>query len=492
MRAKSLILLAALALSMDAARAEYCEGLMIGSEPGLTDIMKNGRVQPDFDRTAPALPSNTLGREAFSSHFYIRKEGKPVEGNVTVDHTNAYSVEIMHPVIKGDQFKEQREGDYVINNTISDIIIDYNCNELENGGTSIIFMEIFIDTEEAAKACGAPTHREPYRVHVVWTKFCGAKLLDDRGVSLGTLAGSNDVVRNGVTEPGWALPSASATTDAAAASQVPAKLVYSAQPNTTFFIQTNDGSTQSFGTPRFENDDSKLIVMLGSTFDGGVLSPKPKEIVVHYLCDVTAKSPVEITMIIDLCAKDVPPSDCDSDRNTGYDPIVVHWKKNCGVEDGSEGMNSRQVVAITLICVAFSMCAVASCYRYVKMDKRGAEIVPMGPELERAFVACWNAVMSFVGGESHRYEVVGRERGESSEGITMAIGKKMKSSSGEVTVRFGGTSRGGAFQGSGDADTGTSTYGAANGSASMHVPGDGIDSNDDGIDSNDEFDNADI
>eukprot|EP00939_MAST-03C_sp_MAST-3C-sp1_P003980 g3980.t1 len=464
---------------------------MIGSEPGLTDIVKDGRVNDEFTSDAKASVMNTLGREAFTSHFYIRKEGKPIVGNVTVHHAHALQhTEIrMKPVIKGDQFKEQERGDYVINETLSDLIIDYNCVPLETGATSYVWIDIFVDTNEADESCGVPAKHMPYHVNILWTKFCGGKLLDDRGVSLGTKFKVGDVVLNGKTQPEWMLPDSSAPTTAKAKPMT----VYSAQSNSTFYIMTNDSSIQSFGTPRFENDDSKLIVMLGSAFDGGLVSPAPQKIVVHYLCDVTARAPVEITMVIDLCAREVPPADCDVDRNSGYDPIVVHWMKNCGVEDGSQGMNSRQIVAITLVCVAFSMCVVTSVYRYVKLQKRGAEIVPMGPEIESAFRACWD---SLSGVHTVRYGRVGQQENDdsSSEGIAMSIGKKVKSSNGEVTVRFnGGTSSYGssAYQSEEKADDPASTYGAANGSKTAGVGDDDQDSMlMDGGDS--DFDNSDI
>ena len=108
--------------------ANYCEGLFIGSEPGLDDIVKNGRVNDDFMMQAPINPGkNSIGMEVYSSNFYIRKEGKPLKANFTVNHVTSYANALMHPDIKGDLMNKMKsgKGEGIVNSTVSDLIIDY-------------------------------------------------------------------------------------------------------------------------------------------------------------------------------------------------------------------------------------------------------------------------------------------------------------------------------------------------------------------------------
>ena len=240
-------------------------------------------------------------------------------------------------------------------------------------------------------------------------------------------------------------------------------VVPSSQPSTSFYIQTKDGSKQVYGTPRFEKDDSKLIVQLTSSYDGGIASAKPSMVnVLQYLCDIMAKSPVEITMIIDLCAPDVPHEDCNPDRNVGYEPLVIHWIKNCGVEDGSMSMNGAQIFAMTVICVAFILCVATSFLRY-KNGKRGAEIFPFGPQLETAFYFVWNFVSEFR--YTWRTCELPTQDSELQKGISLAIGKT-KSSNGEVTVRF--DSKRSSYQSGSDVISSSGSYHGSGGTSSSN------------------------
>jgi len=424
MKSQNIVLLILMSMScLSLTLANYCEGLMIGSEPGMEDIVKDGRVDQDFMMQAPINPGkNSIGMEVYSSNFYIRKEGKPLKANFTVNHVTSYANELMHPAIKGDLMNKMKagKGEGIVNKTVTDLIIDYNCITDEySGGTSMVYINVHVEAKDADEACGSGRRGE-YFITIIWSKFCGPEMAKDKGLFVGTEVSGEDVVSNGEVEKKWKLSSD--------------LVIPSAQPNTTFYIQTKDGSKQVFGTPRFEKDDSKLIVQLTSSYDGGIASSKPSIVNVHYLCDIMAKSPVEITMIIDLCAPDVPAEDCDADRNVGYEPLVIHWIKNCGVNDGSMSMNGAQIFAMTVICVGFILCVATSCVRYLKHGKRGAEIFPFGPELETAFYFVWTFISNFT--TRHRYmRAATQDETQGEEGISLAIGKT-KSANGEVTVRF--------------------------------------------------------
>eukprot|EP00938_MAST-03A_sp_MAST-3A-sp1_P006204 g6204.t1 len=441
------VLIVLLICAVSRTRANYCEGLFIGSEPGLDDIVKNGRVNDDFMMQAPINPGkNSIGMEVYSSNFYIRKEGKPLKANFTVNHVTSYANALMHPDIKGDLMNKMKsgKGEGIVNSTVSDLIIDYNCITDEySGGTSMVYINVHADAKDANEACGSG-RRGDYFITIIWSKFCGPVMAKDKGLYVGTEESGEDVVSNGEVEKRWKLKEGNR-----------ALVVPSSQPSTSFYIQTKDGSRQVFGTPRFEKDDSKLIVQLTSSYDGGIASSKPSMVNVHYLCDIMAKSPVEITMIIDLCAPDVPHEDCNPDRNVGYEPLVIHWIKNCGVEDGSMSMNGAQIFAMTVICVAFILCVATSFLRY-KNGKRGAEIFPLGPQLETAFYFVRNFVSSF--STRHAYMRAATQDNEDEEGISLAIGKT-KSSNGEVTVRF--DSKRSSYQSGSDVISSSGSYGSS-------------------------------
>ena len=440
------IQIAMLICMVSTVQANYCEGLMIGSEPGLEDVVKDGRVNEDFMMQAPINPGiNSIGMEVYSSNFYIRKMGKPLKANFTVNHVTSYANALMRPHIKGDMMKKMQsgKGEGIVNNTVSDLIIDYNCITDEySGGTSMVYINVHVDAEDADQACGSGRKGE-YFITILWSKFCGPEMAKDKGLYIGTEESGEDVVSNGEVEKQWKLSESEH-----------ALVVPSSQPSTSFYIQTKDGSRQVYGTPRFEKDDSKLIVQLTSSYDGGIASAKPSLVSVHYLCDINANSPVEITMIIDLCAPDVPHEDCDPDRNVGYEPLVIHWVKNCGVMDSSMSMNGAQIFAMTVICVGFILCVATSFLRY-KNGKRGAEIFPLGPQLEATFYFAWNFVSNF--GTRHAYMRAATQEGEGEEGISLAIGKT-KSSNGEVTVRF--DSKRSSYQSGSDVISSSSSYGS--------------------------------
>ena len=98
---------------------------------------------------------------------------------------------------------------------------------------------------------------------------------------------------------------------------------------------------------------------------------------------------------------------------------------------------------------------VTSFLRY-KNGKRGAEICPLGPQLETAFYFVWNFVSSF--STRHAYMRAATQDNEDEEGISLAIGKT-KSSNGEVTVRF--DSKRSSYQSGSDVISSSGSYGSS-------------------------------
>jgi len=270
------------------------------------------------------------------------------------------------------------------------------------------------------------------QIFVLWTKYCSPKLIDRTGLSVGTREGGHNVVFDGQTESLWEFPAKSTDeNDAATDVYFNQEIILSAVMNTTFFLQTNDSSTQVFGKPKFENDQSKLIVMLHTAYEGGTAGPDgPELIIVEYLCGQGVDSPVEITMVVDLCDDLIQPKDCREDNNVGFEPLIVHWVKNCGVDDGSisHGLNTPQTVAIVLVVLAFSLCVVGACVRYFRCNKRGADIIPGGLLIEGLAKMCW--ILTCRRG---RYS---KASSGDTAGINLSIGKTTSADGKTVSYEF--------------------------------------------------------
>jgi len=442
----------------------FCKGLMVGSSPGFHDIVEDGLVNHDFSFDAEAVPTNTYSGEDIIHNFYIKKEGTEIKLSATVESTTTFAEDLMYPEITGDLFDKQKHKgreDETVNATTTDLIVNYHCTDV--GGTSIVWIKLDITAEQHQAACGPLAGYRDLQIFVLWTKYCSPKLVDRSGLSMGTREGGSDIAFNGQTRPEWQDLRSPTTPGHLATEQVVEEhLVLSAVTNTTFFLQTNDSSTQVFGKPKFEYDKSKLIVSLFNTFHGGTAGSEGGElIIIEYLCSFNSDSPVEITMIIDLCDDLVQPKDCREENNVGFEPLIVQWTKNCGVDDGSlnHGLNTPQTVAIVLVMIAFGLCVIGAFVRYFKWQKRGADIIPGGLFIESMAYMCWALTC--------RRSAYSKPRGnDDTTGINLAIGKT-KSSTGEITVQFESKAKSSVSSAKSgfQASSGSSSYGAATGSA---------------------------
>ena len=360
---------------------ETCRGLYVGTTPGRRDIVRDGVTAGAFTAQSPPLPVNTLSSEYYSSPFHFHKVGKPVRGTVELVHTNPHGLPSMRPAMSGSLVRDRRvrETEPVeieISGDDTDLIVSYNC--LDAGGTSILWLHVHVDAEEAREACGT-NRAEAVDVYIVWRKVCRSELTRRTGIAIGTSPKASDVVSNGAVTRAW-------TNDYSGRDDRFGEVVPSYASSSVFYLRTTDGSRQVFGSPRFETDETRVIVMLKTVHDGGVASAEPTRIDVEYLCDRAASASLDVTMIVDLCARDVSSDRCDGAQNFGYEPIVTHWKKNCGVaHDGESFWLSDLLILCTL--GGMMLWIFGCCYNYSVKRARGIDVVPGGPYFLKALDA---------------------------------------------------------------------------------------------------------
>ena len=212
----------------------------------------------------------------------------------------------------------------------------------------------------------------------VVSEFRALSQFQSHNFHTGTEPARKDVVADGVVQRKWKI-------DPNVESSAMDTVVLSSVTESTFYVHTTDKSTQVYGQPRFETDQSRLLVMLKQGFDGGVArNDGGNKIVIEYRCDRASSSSVDITMILDLCFSNVPSAECDEDRNEMYEPIRVEWVKNCGVvnELGSFWFSDLLVI----ICLSGIVFCIFRCYfNFYMKDLRGIDVIPWGRQIEAMF-----------------------------------------------------------------------------------------------------------
>eukprot|EP00939_MAST-03C_sp_MAST-3C-sp1_P003212 g3212.t1 len=299
--------------------------------------------------------------------------------SITLNHLDAVGTTVLRPEMTGGIVGDAivRSGmapaNVIVTEKTEAMTVTYNC--YSSGGHGIMWLTLHIEASEAKEACGVDADMS---VYIVWSKACRSELSKRTGIAVGTERDSDDVVSNGVVLRDW-----TSDFDIRGRDDSFEKVVLSSVSDSTFFVRTSDDSRQVFGPPRFETDETRVIVMLASAHDGGVATKEPQAIEVEYLCDRAASATVDVTMIVDLCADNVPSAQCDGTANYGYDPLVIHWKKNCGVADGSSFWFSDLLIIFLL--AGTILWIFGCCFNYSVKHERGIDVVPGGRSIE-AFV----------------------------------------------------------------------------------------------------------
>lgn len=404
----------------------FCPGLNVGTSANTNNIVRDGVTVRPFTAESPSQPFNTLGSEFESSTFYFNgPQGTPIKATVAIDHTTSFQSFLINPTLSGSILGKERGSKSMIDGSNKDLTVRYNC--FDAGGTSILWMTISLDQQEAQRVCGSQEYG-PVDIYVVWSKYCPSQLRASTAVIVGTEPGLSDLVLNGKTQRAWEM-SPEGRDDSFG------KVVLSNVLTSTFYIGTRDNSRQVYGRPRFQTEEDKVIVTLTSSPDGGVASSVPQEINVEYLCDREAAAATEVTMVIDLCSETVPMQNCGPEANFGYEPIELKWVKNCGLMDSSFWFSD---VLVMLTLAGSILCVFGCCFNYSVKHRRGIDVVPGGKILEQ----CLNKV-SASGADSRRRRGGGggtssayrKQMNIRQEDCGIAIGET-QSPSGVVTVHF--------------------------------------------------------
>lgn len=382
-----------------------------------------------FTANSPPSPYNTLGSERFSSAFYFSKSGEPVKASLIVNHTTSFESVLMRPTLSGTMYtSRQTSGNsFDITSVSKDLAIKYNC--FDAGGTSIVWMQIRLEPAEALRVCGGSSGGYgPMDMYVVWSKYCRSELKSRTGIIVGTAPGLSDVVLNGKVQPAWEVAPAEPDDSFN-------RVVLSSVMTSPFYIATSDGSSQVYSKPRIQTEEDKVIVMLTSSYEGGVANTAPQEISVEYLCDQNAAAATEVAMTIDLCGSNVPSQNCGPEANFGYEPIELHWVKNCGLMDSSFWFSD---VLVMLTLAGSILCIFGCCFNYSVKHKRGIDVVPGGKYLEKVLNKFSSKSSGWASRRSRQPDGYAKQmniREADCNGLDIG---QTQSSSGVVTVHFDG------------------------------------------------------
>lgn len=351
----------------------YCPGLSVGTKPGRDDVVRNGLTVDPFTFDSPADMRNTISSEDYETNFYFHKADRPVRVDLSYNYTAASLDKLMSPILRGDMAagRSHSVGDHHVytadvNSTTSDLSVVYNCYDA--GGTSMIWLQLHISSIDAQEACGT-NGNEPLDIVILWTKFCRRKLDFRSGIDIGLEPATDEVVRNGQVTIEFE-------------EDLHTLVVPPAARTTSFYLRTADGTTQVFGPPRLEVDETVMVVSTeGIHKEGGIMSSVPSELTVYYMCG-KADIEVDITMTIDLCSHNTEPKDCDPSQNFGYEPIQLQWVKTCGevyIANLSHDLFLMFFLAGSILCVF------GCCFNYTVKQQRGLAIIPCNDALRFLF-----------------------------------------------------------------------------------------------------------
>lgn len=347
-------------------RVYSCSSINVGTRPERRDVVRDGAVASDFRASTDDVV--LLGSEHYKSSFYFSTmSSTPIHINAELGYVSPFDGQLMRPTIRfddGDVVQTSPASAIISTSSTSSLIVTYNCNNV--GGSTMLWLKLSCDSSDDDN------------IYVVWEKYCRSELTRRTGISIGTESARKDVVADGVVQNKWKI-------DPNVESSAMDTVVMSSVTESTFYVHTTDKSTQVYGQPRFETDQSRLLVMLKEGFDGGIArNDGGNKIVVEYRCDRAASSSVDITMIIDLCFSNVPSAQCDEDSNEMYEPIRVEWVKNCGVLNEGDSFWLSDLVVI--LCLSGIVFCIFRCYfNYYMKDLRGVDAIPWGRQIEAMF-----------------------------------------------------------------------------------------------------------
>jgi hypothetical protein len=343
----------------------HCALLNVGTKPGSVDVVRNGVVARDFRARSNDLV--LLGSEHYKSAFYFStSSSESIHIETNLGYVSPFDGQLLRATMSfdnGDVVQSTPASSTITSSSVSSLIVTYNCNNV--GGSTMMWLKVSCDDDGSIP------------VFVVWEKYCRSELSRRTGISVGTEPARNDVVSNGIVQERWKI-------DPSVESNAMDTVVMSSVTESTFYVHTTDESTQVYGQPRFETDESRVLVMLKQGFDGGVAkNDGGNKIVLEYYCDRATSSSVDITMILDLCSSEVSSVECNEDRNEMFEPIRVEWVKNCGIHDFESFWISDLLVMACLGSIVF--CIFRCYYNYYIMDMRGIDVIPLGRKIEATF-----------------------------------------------------------------------------------------------------------
>eukprot|EP00499_Haloplacidia_sp_CaronLabIsolate_P012532 CAMPEP_0196782126 /NCGR_PEP_ID=MMETSP1104-20130614/10762_1 /TAXON_ID=33652 /ORGANISM="Cafeteria sp., Strain Caron Lab Isolate" /LENGTH=429 /DNA_ID=CAMNT_0042152357 /DNA_START=89 /DNA_END=1378 /DNA_ORIENTATION=+ len=335
-----------------------CRGLTIGTSLHASNVVDDGYTLATWAFGRGGQEAMVVGGEDQVTTFFFEMAGDkslPLKA-VFLNSTHPdVSGEVIRPVLSGSLSQSPT----TVDNSTAELSVDYRCTP--HGGNSILWVTVIVDKDVAKSVCQRDSGGD-LTIHFLWHKFCPKARAKRKGLAVGTLPGTGNVVMDGEVLSSWEVGTQSVEVSASMAS-------------TTFYVSVTDGTTEAMAPPQLQGTfEGKLHAVVGGPGShGGTLGEEPLVFTVNYFCAPSSRpSQSTMTVVLLLCNSSKPGEQCSSDQ-TKYEPVTFQWTKNCIADPGMSGLTSFLAVVFVLSVLA---CGLGCVYKWQYQGARGMEIVP--------------------------------------------------------------------------------------------------------------------